>query len=76
VAARGQGGTRRCGDREALGGGGGEGGAGNREARGGGGQGGAHTGGPRRARGIIVGGCIQYRECTRCILMSSYIYIY
>jgi hypothetical protein len=60
AAARGQGGTRRRGDRKALGDGGGEGGARqrwgrgwrrDREARGGGGQGGAHTGGPRRARG-------------------------
>jgi hypothetical protein len=92
AAARGQGGTRRHGDREALDGGGEEGGArrwwgrgwhsaavGERVARG---QGGARRRGagmrayrrPRRARGVIAGGCIQYRECTQ-VHFSVAVYI-
>ena len=71
AAARGQGGARRRwgrGWRSAA--------VGERVARG---QGGARRRGagrrayrrPRRARGVIAGGCIQYRECTQV-----YIYIY
>jgi hypothetical protein len=84
ATVRGQGGARRrwgrgwrsaaVGERVALGGGGGEGGAGTgRRAAAGAGRRAYRR--PRRARGVIAGGCIQYRECTQ-VYCRIYIYIY
>jgi hypothetical protein len=73
------------GKRVALGGGGGEGGTrrrwgrgwrGDREARGGGGQEGAHTGGRGVLEVLLQVGAFNIENAPRCILVSSYIYIY
>jgi hypothetical protein len=86
ATARGQGGARRCGDREALGdggervalgGGGGEGGAGTRRHAAAGSREARVQEGRGRAQGVIAGGCIQCRECTQVHFSAAvYIYIY
>jgi hypothetical protein len=68
AAARGQGGARRRGDREALGGGGGEGGAGTGRCA------------YRRGEGVLGMllhlGAFNIENAPRYILVAPYIYIY